>query len=427
MGRPIGVQSAARLPRLEGGAPAGGAGGARRPAIAATTSSICEGAGSPAEINLLDRDIVNLPLADAAGLPAIVVGDIDRGGVFAALHGTVELLPHHLRKLVRGFVINRLRGDPALLGDACADLERRCGVPTLGVIPTSSAPTSTPRTPSASTGLRRATRCPARASTCSTARRGGDPVAAGVEHRRPRSPAAGTPGRGPLGAVAGRSGPARPARAARVEGHPRRPGLVPINGTCRRRDTRRRRQHRRLGGVCRRADAGRAGSTTPAASKAPPAATTGLGLAAPGRRGSMATRCWIGPRGWRLAGPGAGQRVSGYRIHHGRVGPHGAAAAWLVADGGDVLGWHAGGVCGTTLHGLLEDDGFRASMLRWVADRSGKRWRPGFRTIHGGAVRAVRSHRRRHRGARRPRSSRRPHRGGRDGTSLSTTPSPPAK
>ncbi len=96
---------------------------------------ICEGAGSPAEINLLDGDIVNLPLARAAGLPAIVVGDIDRGGVFASLYGTVALLPDELRAHVRGFVVNKLRGDPALLGDACADLERRCGVPTLGVVP----------------------------------------------------------------------------------------------------------------------------------------------------------------------------------------------------------------------------------------------------------------------------------------------------
>jgi adenosylcobyric acid synthase len=59
------------------------------------------------------------------------------------------------------------------------------------------------------------------------------------------------------------------------------------------------------------------------------------------------------------------------------VVPLGGAAAWLMADGGEVLGWHAGGVCGTTLHGLLEDDGFRAAALGWVADRSGKRWRPG--------------------------------------------------
>src|SRR5262249_12878753 len=96
---------------------------------------ICEGAGSPAEINLLDHDLVNLGLADAAGIPALVAGDIDRGAVSAALYGRVGLLPDGLRPLVRGFVVNRLRGDPALLGSACDELERRCGVPTLGVLP----------------------------------------------------------------------------------------------------------------------------------------------------------------------------------------------------------------------------------------------------------------------------------------------------
>jgi adenosylcobyric acid synthase len=96
---------------------------------------VLEGAGSAAEINLLDADVVNLRLAAAAGVPAVVVGDIDRGGVFASLYGTVALLPEDLRPLVRGFVVNKLRGDPALLGDGPAELERRCGVPTLGVVP----------------------------------------------------------------------------------------------------------------------------------------------------------------------------------------------------------------------------------------------------------------------------------------------------
>ncbi len=96
---------------------------------------IVEGAGSPTEINLLQSDLVNLRLAAAAGLPAIVVGDIDRGGVFAAFYGTVALLPDDLRPLVRGFVVNKLRGDPALLAEGPAELERRCGVPTLGVLP----------------------------------------------------------------------------------------------------------------------------------------------------------------------------------------------------------------------------------------------------------------------------------------------------
>ena len=96
---------------------------------------ILEGAGSPAEINLLDHDIVNLRVADELGVPAIVVGDIDRGGVFASLYGTVALLPDRYRRLVRAFVINKLRGDPALLGNGLGELESRAGVPVLGVLP----------------------------------------------------------------------------------------------------------------------------------------------------------------------------------------------------------------------------------------------------------------------------------------------------
>ncbi len=96
---------------------------------------VAEGAGGCAEINLLAHDLVNLPLAFAAGLPAVVVGDIDRGGVFAALYGSVALLPDELRTVVRGFVVNKFRGDPALLGDGTTELQRRSGVPTLGVLP----------------------------------------------------------------------------------------------------------------------------------------------------------------------------------------------------------------------------------------------------------------------------------------------------
>ncbi len=96
---------------------------------------VIEGAGSPAEINLLDHDIVNLRIAHEADAHAVVVGDIDRGGVFAALHGTVDLLPARYRRLVGGFVINKFRGDLALLLDGTAQLEARSGVPTLGVVP----------------------------------------------------------------------------------------------------------------------------------------------------------------------------------------------------------------------------------------------------------------------------------------------------
>jgi adenosylcobyric acid synthase len=96
---------------------------------------LCEGAGSPAEINLLENDVVNLRVAAAAGLSALLVGDIDRGGVFASLFGTVALLPDEWRGLVGGFVINKFRGDPALLRNGPSELERRTGIPTLGVLP----------------------------------------------------------------------------------------------------------------------------------------------------------------------------------------------------------------------------------------------------------------------------------------------------
>ena len=96
---------------------------------------VAEGAGSPAEPNLRAGDIVNMRVARHAGAPVLLVGDIDRGGVFAHLLGTLEFLPPEDRALVRGFVINRFRGDPALLTPAIEELEARTGVPVLGVIP----------------------------------------------------------------------------------------------------------------------------------------------------------------------------------------------------------------------------------------------------------------------------------------------------
>jgi adenosylcobyric acid synthase len=96
---------------------------------------ICEGAGSPAEINLRGDDIANLGLARAAGLPVLVVGDIDRGGVFAHLFGTLALLSKEDQALVAGFVINKFRGDPALLAPGLRQLAALTGRPVLGVLP----------------------------------------------------------------------------------------------------------------------------------------------------------------------------------------------------------------------------------------------------------------------------------------------------
>ncbi len=96
---------------------------------------VAEGAGGAAEINLLDRDLVNLPLAAAAGIAAILVVDIDRGGAFAAAHGTIDLLPFRLRKQVVGIIFNSFRGEVRLLEDGIAELQHRDGIPVLGVLP----------------------------------------------------------------------------------------------------------------------------------------------------------------------------------------------------------------------------------------------------------------------------------------------------
>jgi adenosylcobyric acid synthase len=96
---------------------------------------ICEGAGSPAEINLRATDLANMGLARSANLPVVLVGDIDRGGLLAHLYGTVAVLEPEDQRLISGFVVNKFRGDPALLAPGLEQLHRLTGRPTYGVIP----------------------------------------------------------------------------------------------------------------------------------------------------------------------------------------------------------------------------------------------------------------------------------------------------
>jgi len=328
---------------------------------------LCEGAGGAAEINLLHRDLANLPLAAAAGLPAIVVGDIERGGVFAALFGTVALLPDELRACVRGFVVNRFRGDPSLLGAGFAELESRCGVPTLGVIPLVDG---TDLDAEDSLALDRWS-IVAQDATLDVA--------------VVRLPCIANFGDlDPL-----RVEPSLSLRWVTRGSELGRPDLVVLPGSKATRDD--------LAWLrCTGLPDAIAASGTPVVAICAGAQMAGAAIEDPdgveGESGDAEGLGWLPlrtrfegskvldrPSGSVVAGVGAGGRVDGYRIHHGRVTGLDGAQPWLVDDDGTVLGWQHGVVLGTTMHALFENDGLRRAVLGWAASRSGRTWVPGTR------------------------------------------------
>ncbi|MGH9089670.1 MAG: cobyric acid synthase [Acidimicrobiales bacterium] len=384
---------------------------------------LCEGAGSPAEINLFDHDLVNLGLAAAARVPAVVVGDIDRGGVFAHLYGTVALLPEDRRALVRGFVLNKFRGDASLLGGATESLRRRCGVPTLGVVPYLRDLWIDAEDSLALDGNRWA----AGANVLPAAVEVGDGVGGGVV-----GVALGGAGEGALGGaldVAVVRFPhianftdldplaAEPGVTVRLVSSPGalgRPDLVVLPGS--KATVADLEWLRRTGLAEAVVDRGRTGSVVvgicagfqmlgrviedPAGVEATVACADGLGLL--GVRTTFAARKRTARRtGTRLAG---GEPVEGYEVHHGRPEADEGAVPWLSLDpagGGarpsaparrEVPDCGRGGRCdgggpegvvdtvtgvyGTSLHGLFESDPFRRAFLAEVADRRGRRLAP---------------------------------------------------
>ncbi|MGI8710147.1 MAG: cobyric acid synthase [Acidimicrobiales bacterium] len=322
---------------------------------------ICEGAGGAAEINLLHRDLANLPLAAAAGLPAIVVGDIERGGVFAALHGTVDLLPPELRTTVRGFVINRFRGDPSLLADATDVLESRSGVPTLGVVPLVGGPDLDAED---SLALDRWD-APAPAD---------GPVLDVAAIRLPHLANFGD--LDPL-----RVEPSISVRWVSRAAELGRPHLVVLPGSkATRADLawlRATGLASRIGNLDTTVVAICAGLQMCGRSIADPSGVEGPSGTEPGLAWLPVATAFEGdkvldrPAGTVVDGPGRGSSASGYRIHHGRVTADHGSQPWLVAADGTVLGWHRGNVVGTTLHGLFEDDHLRGALVGWAAERAG--------------------------------------------------------
>ena len=334
---------------------------------------VCEGAGGAAEVNLLDGDIVNLPLAHAAGVPAVLVGDIERGGVFAALHGTVDLLPAALRAGVRGFVINKMRGDPGLLASGTDELWRRHGIPTLGVVPyvdgvfvdaEDSLALQRPLPsvddgPGAEAGEGQSqwldvavVALPHMANFTDL-----DPLMLepGVTLRFVRSPALGDPD---LIVVPGTKATVADLRwlnergiaRAIVEARARPSGPV-ILGVC--------------GGYQM------LGRSIDDAIESAVGRVPGVGLLDVDTvfEPDKVTR--------RRQGTALGATLHGYQIHHGRVRVAAPGASWiqLVDDGGpEAEGGRTldGRVLGTTLHGLFEDDGFRGALFAEVARLRGR-------------------------------------------------------
>ncbi|MFI7625900.1 cobyric acid synthase [Microbispora rosea] len=322
---------------------------------------ICEGAGSPAEVNLRDRDIANMGLARAAGLPALVVGDIDRGGVLAHFAGTLAVLDRHDQRHIAAFVVNKFRGDLALLRPGLDWLTETTGRPCLGVLPWRSGLwldvedsldlDSRPGllTPPVGRDVLRVAlvRLPRMSNVTDADALAAEP---GVSVRLVTTPAeladadlVVLPGtRATVGDLAWlrERGLDEALRRRAADG-------LPVLGICG--------GYQMLGAVIDDEVESRAGRVP------------GLGLL-PARTAYAPDKVLALAEGeWR------GHEVAGYQIHHGRV----------TSDAGEPFldGCRAGQVWGTTWHGLFERDGFRRAFLAEVAAVTGRAWLPGTGTF----------------------------------------------
>jgi adenosylcobyric acid synthase len=336
---------------------------------------VCEGAGSPAEVNLRDGDLVNLGLAREAGLPVIVVADIDRGGVFASLLGTLALLERADQAHVAGFVVNKFRGDASILAPGLARFEAMTGRPVLGVLPhvedlwmdvedSLALEAGRPEAPAAADTLDVAVVRLRWMSNFTDA----DALTAepGVRVRFTRSAA--DVERADLVVVPGTKATVEDLERLRACGLDRALAAraaagAPIVGICG--------GYQMLGARIEDDVESRHGVVD----------ALGLLPVCTAFGPDKLLRLRSGRSPWLDAEAG------GYEIRHGRVRRHGGDAVLIDADG-DEDGCRTGSVVGLSWHGALEHDAFRRALLAWVARLRGRDFVPGSQSF--AATRAAR-------------------------------------
>ncbi|MGO9322315.1 MAG: cobyric acid synthase [Solirubrobacteraceae bacterium] len=325
---------------------------------------VCEGAGSPAEINLRHADLVNMGLARAAELPVLLVADIDRGGMFASLFGTLALLEPADQAHVAGFVVNKFRGDQSILDPGLAQLAELTGRPTLGVLPhvedlwmdvedSLALDAPRPEAPAAADTLDVAVIRLRWMSNFTDV----DALAAepGVRVRFTRSVA--DVQRADLVVVPGTKATVEDLARLRDSGldralAERAAAGAPILGICG--------GYQLLGERIIDYVESRDGTVN------------GLGLL-------PVTTTFEREKVLRRRAGGCAwldTTVGGYEIRHGRVERHGDDGLF-VAEDGEPDGCRAGAVLGTSWHGVLEHDAFRRALLQHVAAVRGRRFAPG--------------------------------------------------
>lgn len=323
---------------------------------------IVEGAGSPAEVNLRPRDIANMGFARAAGVPVVLAGDIDRGGVIAQIVGTQAVMDADDAAMIRGFLVNKFRGDPRLFDDGYKMIEARTGWPGFGVVPWFAGAHRLPAEDAvdlrASTG---AGRQGALHVVCLTLSRIAnfddlDPLAAEPGLRLTMlAPGQAIPGDAALVILPGTKSTLGDLAFLRAQGwdidllaHHRRGGHV--LGICG--------GYQMLGRVI----------DDPSGADGVAGQVAGLGLL------DVATTMSPDKRVQRVTGQALGQPVSGYEIHMGRTSGPDCARPFAHVPGPDGAISACGRVMGSYLHGLFSDDAFRAACLA----RLGATSQPGF-------------------------------------------------